>query len=258
MTVRALFLDAGNTILGMDYGLMSRWASMAGLLLEAQILERAEAMARPVLSHSLEGGASSEAASSLEVYVAAILRAARELGRHDDESGIPGGFAGMSDEDALRTLLSILREGENWTQLWSAVPRGVQDALVRARGAGLRIVIVSNSDGGVDKKLERAGLRRFCDAIVDSGAAGVEKPDPAIFRIALEHAGCEAHEAVHCGDLEAVDVRGAEAAGIRAVLLDPYGDWRDPGVCARPVTCETARDVPEFVDRVLAECAAQA
>jgi putative hydrolase of the HAD superfamily len=97
------------------------------------------------------------------------------------------------------------------------------------RAAGHRIVLVSNSTGGVEE-----GLRGICqvgagpgatvDAIVDSSLAGVEKPDPRIFALALESVAGTSGDAVHVGDSIVYDVRGAQAAGIRAVHLDP---WRD-------------------------------
>lgn len=219
---------------------------MAGLLLEPEILARAEPMARPALSQYLREGASTEAGSTLAVYAEAILRAAAELG--DDERTDFGLY-----ERALPTLLDLLQDAPNWDKLWSRVPDGVESALHAAKQAGLTLVVVSNSDGGIDKKLERGRIAHYFDDIVDSGTVGVEKPDPRIFEIALERAGCAPTEAVHCGDLESVDVRGARAAGIRAVLLDPFGDWMDASLGHPVPDCETARDVPELVTRLLGE-----
>jgi FMN phosphatase YigB (HAD superfamily) len=54
---------------------------------------------------------------------------------------------------------------------------------------------------------------------------GVEKPDPRIFRIALERAQVEPDDAVYVGDLYSVDVIGARAVGMDAVLLDPGACW---------------------------------
>ena len=51
---------------------------------------------------------------------------------------------------------------------------------------------------------------------------GVEKPDPAIFRHALDALGVDPARAVHVGDTPAADVAGAIAAGARPVLVDPY------------------------------------
>jgi putative hydrolase of the HAD superfamily len=58
---------------------------------------------------------------------------------------------------------------------------------------------------------------------MDSTLAGVEKPDPAIFVSALEALGVEPAAALYVGDLYEVDVLGARAAGMDAVLLLPAG-----------------------------------
>ena len=60
-------------------------------------------------------------------------------------------------------------------------------------------------------------------AIIDSGAVGVAKPDPAIFALALDVAGTTAERAIHVGDAYQYDVRGARAAGVRPLLVDPLG-----------------------------------
>jgi putative hydrolase of the HAD superfamily len=110
-------------------------------------------------------------------------------------------------------------------RLWSQVLPGVPEALARLRAAGLILVVVSNSDGTVEDGLARLGLRHHLCHVVDSAVVGAEKPDPAIFRHALERAGVRPDRTVHVGDLYAVDVRGAWTAGLHALLLDPYGDW---------------------------------
>ena len=50
--------------------------------------------------------------------------------------------------------------------------------------------------------------------------AGAAKPDPAIYRTALGKIRCESEEALFVGDSLETDVAGAEAAGMRALLLD--------------------------------------
>lgn len=59
---------------------------------------------------------------------------------------------------------------------------------------------------------------------------GIEKPDPRIFRIALEEAGCGPHQMVHVGDDLVGDVAGAQSAGIRAVWLNRDGQRRPASV----------------------------
>jgi putative hydrolase of the HAD superfamily len=80
----------------------------------------------------------------------------------------------------------------------------------------------------VEEALEAAGIRDRFDVILDSAVVGVEKPDPAIFRAALTALEVAPEEALFVGDLYEVDVVGARAAGIEAVLLVPQADASDP------------------------------
>jgi putative hydrolase of the HAD superfamily len=102
--------------------------------------------------------------------------------------------------------------------------------------------VVSNSDGTVRSELRRLGVcyepqDQGADSggvpvgvVVDSAAVGVAKPDPAIFRIALDALGVPADGSVlHVGDSLRYDVAGAEAAGLRPVHMDPYGFCPSPG-----------------------------
>jgi len=93
------------------------------------------------------------------------------------------------------------------------------------RQAGLRAAVISNSNGSVRSILSALGLTAHVDFVLDSAEVGVEKPDPRIFELALGQARLAPAEAVYVGDLYSVDVRGARASGMRAVLLDPGGHW---------------------------------
>ena len=96
-------------------------------------------------------------------------------------------------------------------------------ALDELRAAGMRLVCVSNWDVSLPEVLANCGLDEALDGVVTSAGSGVQKPDPAIFRAALEMAGCGADEAIHVGDTIAEDIAGAGAAGIRALHLDRSG-----------------------------------
>lgn len=85
-----------------------------------------------------------------------------------------------------------------------------------------RIGIVSNNLlDEQQEKLRTCALDAFVDALVVSEEIGVSKPDPAIFRVALERIGCAPGDAVMVGDSWSADVTGARAAGIRAVWFNP-------------------------------------
>ena len=80
--------------------------------------------------------------------------------------------------------------------------------------------------------------------MVDSQVVGFEKPDPRIFTHALSLHGSDPARTLHVGDMYAADITGARAAGLHALLLDPYGDWGD-------VDCAVARDVPALAQRLI-------
>jgi HAD superfamily hydrolase (TIGR01509 family) len=96
-------------------------------------------------------------------------------------------------------------------------------ALEELRERKLRAVVVSNWDISLPGVLERCGIAGLIDATVTSAGVGARKPDPAIFRAALELAGAGPDEALHIGDTAEEDVTGASAAGIRALLIDRDG-----------------------------------
>jgi putative hydrolase of the HAD superfamily len=81
-------------------------------------------------------------------------------------------------------------------------------------GAGLRLAVVSNWDIGLHGQLALLGLTAIVDAVVTSAEAGAPKPDPAVFRLALERLDVAPARAVHVGDAIA-DEEGARAAGLR-------------------------------------------
>ena len=70
---------------------------------------------------------------------------------------------------------------------------------------------------------ERTGLPGIFQFVVFSQDYGVEKPDPRIFSIALDRAGCSNRQLIHVGDSLSNDVAGARASGIRSVWLNRAG-----------------------------------
>jgi putative hydrolase of the HAD superfamily len=90
---------------------------------------------------------------------------------------------------------------------------GVAEGLRVLRGAGFALACVSDWDVGVGRQLERAGLGSFLDVVVSSAEIGAKKPDPRVFRAALERLGITPERALHIGDGEG-DRVGALAAGL--------------------------------------------
>jgi len=224
--VEALLLDLGNTLIGMDPALVADACCAEGLPCTPELFARAEPAARPALSTWIASPVADEPTSL--VYVREILRRLEPDGDRCT---------------ALAPKLLARMRRVPTQRLWSSVLPGAREALTRARALGLRIVVVSNSDGTAEAGMVDVGLRPLVDAVVDSEVFGVEKPDRRIFEHALSLAGVAPGAAIHAGDLYAVDVVGAAGAGIHPVLLDPYGDWP-------AVDCAVASDVGAIVDRI--------
>jgi len=79
--------------------------------------------------------------------------------------------------------------------------------------------------------------------VIDSHLVGVEKPDPRIFQLALAQAQARPAQAIFVGDIYAIDVLGAERAGIRPLLLDVLG-------CYAGVHCEKIRHLRELLTKI--------
>jgi putative hydrolase of the HAD superfamily len=106
----------------------------------------------------------------------------------------------------------------------------VPAVLERLRAGGARLAVVSNWDVSLHDVLELTALRGRVDAVVISAEVGVAKPDPAIFRTALERLGAKATDAVHVGDSVEHDIAGARAAGLEAVFVARNGAQAPDGV----------------------------
>jgi HAD superfamily hydrolase (TIGR01509 family) len=78
---------------------------------------------------------------------------------------------------------------------------------------------------------ERCGLQERFAFVVFSQDIGVEKPDPAIFRVACVKAGCSPAELMHVGDSLTSDVHGAKSVGAVSVWLNRDRTLRQTDTC---------------------------
>ena len=112
---------------------------------------------------------------------------------------------------------------------WAGTLRESIEQLPALAATGVAIGIVSNADGTVEARLSQEGICQVGPGrgvpvaiVVDSTAAGVRKPDPAIWAPALAATAARPEEAIHVGDSLVTDVGGARAAGIEPVHFDPF------------------------------------
>ena len=215
--VSAILLDAGGVLLLPEPDLTLPSLRAAGLSPDLSILERAHYQA--MVGQDLAATPPAPGTwrhNYLLSYVTAC--------------GVDGGW-----RDALAAELVPAFTGLSWAH----VGTGTLDGLHALAALGLPLGIVSNSDGTVQGQLLAAGLCYVpagpdaaaqdgagvpVGVVVDSAVVGVAKPDPAIFRIALDALGVPASGAVlYVGDSLRYDVAGALAAGLQPVHFDPYG-----------------------------------
>ena len=95
--------------------------------------------------------------------------------------------------------------------------------LDRLSAAGWRVGVVSNNVQAAERVAEMGLAQRFAVVVTPRDAGGIGKPDPAIFRVALERLGTPAESTFYVGDTFETDVLGARAAGLPALLVDRLG-----------------------------------
>jgi HAD superfamily hydrolase (TIGR01662 family) len=128
---------------------------------------------------------------------------------------------GGEGESCRRAAVAITDgwlESENFE-----VYEDVQPVLARLRDAGLKIGLVSNTSRDLDTFVRHHSLD--VDVWVSSGVHGKVKPSPTIFKAVLELLEVQPDEAVMVGDSPEDDVGGAEAIGMRGLLLDREGKY---------------------------------
>lgn len=144
--------------------------------------------------------------------------------------------------DAEGVLAEAIHEGFNrpdWYHLYPDTP----DALDALKSRGFRLGIISNNVDEMLVRLQQLELVRYFETITYSQEAGAEKPDPAIFRVALQRAGCAPAEAMHVGDTYEADVVGARGVGVTPVLIDRDSHYPN-------ADCARITDLRELVDLI--------
>jgi len=223
--VETVLLDAGGVLLDLDYAFLRRLLEAREVATTIDALSESEAVARTTIDRRVrEGGRSSEAWRD---YFRILLT----------RVGAP--------PDLAEEIIDTLAEAHQRVGLWTVAIDGAVPTVRALKDAGYRIGVVSNAEGRVERDLDGAGYAGLLETVVDSHLVGVEKPDPRIFRIALERLGVTAETAVFVGDVPAVDVAGARAAGLQAILLDRHDLYAEAGV----TRVTSIRELPELLTR---------
>ena len=203
--IRTIFLDAGGTLIHLDRAFILQALEDVGVEKDEAAFLIADQSAREQRAAAIRSGEVLDDASSWRIYAARLLELLEATG------------------DAAAEVSTRVRQRHRAGTLWTHVEPGTLETLAQLKDRGFTLGVVSNADGRVASFLELVGINEYLDFVVDSGAVGVEKPNPRIFQIALEQARSTPEQTVHVGDVYEVDVVGARAAGIEPIMLVSNG-----------------------------------
>lgn len=148
------------------------------------------------------------------------------------------GIGGLLVQTALAAGADdALAKAQRRDMVWDLVPMppypGAADALGTLRAAGFRVGVLANQPVSARDDLERAGLAPLLDDVWLSEGVGLQKPDPAFFRLALDRWRLPPERVAYVGDRPDNDVAPARALGMYTVrvLLGPHAQQpvRTPG-----------------------------
>jgi HAD superfamily hydrolase (TIGR01509 family) len=242
--IDAVVFDAGGTLGRIDFEWIAEMLGTLGVHVTAEALRAGE----------LEGRRRYDASAHARARGDAGVERATQPGEPDPPLGVAGDIAayygGTLDAAGVprslhATAIARMQERQAGPGLWTRVMEGARGALEGLRDLGVRRAVVSNSDGRAAQHIADWGLADLLEFVVDSRIVGVEKPDPRIFRIALDRLGVPAERALYVGDIRSVDEAGSRAAGMAFVLIDPSGDYAalgEPRIGA-------IGELPSFVSR---------
>lgn len=201
--IEYVLLDAGGVLLDLDFPYLRRLIHARGIEISLEELALLEARARrDVHEHVAAGGTTAERWND---YFRSMLHG-----------------AGVREIDVQSSMIRSLAEAHERYGLWTTPFPGAVETVRQIHESGLPVGVVSNAEGRVEQDLYAAGFEGLLKCVVDSHVVGVAKPDPEIFHIALERMGAKAETTLFVGDVPAVDIEGARAAGIQAMLLDRH------------------------------------
>jgi putative hydrolase of the HAD superfamily len=208
--IEAVFFDAGNTLLkphpSMEEVCMEVLAAHGYAVTPEELdrgLQESEKYYEDRYWTDDTFWASEAEAEEMWTRLYALLM--RELGVADPE----GMGAVMYDE---------FGKGSRWALFDDVLP-----ALRALSEAGLLMGIISNWDARLSSLCLELDLSPYLHFVISSACVGRIKPEPSIFRMALQRAGVGAEHAIHVGDHYYADVLGARSVGLTPVLIDRAG-----------------------------------
>jgi putative hydrolase of the HAD superfamily len=215
---RAVFFDVGETLVYPHPSAAEVMAAVcreSGLDLEAAQFEAAEVEVGPRIVERQSGG---------ELYSISPENSERFWTWVYHQILAEVGVIGSRASEVARRFHYRFMALETWRLFPDALP-ALEHMEERRREQGLVVGVLSNWEDWLEALLIRLEIARYFDFLIVSAGVRSEKPQPAIFRAALERAGTAPAAALHVGDSLHADAGGARGVGITPVLLDRRGRY---------------------------------
>ncbi|MGH9432298.1 MAG: HAD family hydrolase [Terriglobia bacterium] len=213
--VRAIFLDAGNTLVFPRIDVLVEAVRSLGYPAEPEDFYESERLGKRALDEwlwpKLRSGDLPAGVDSF-YWIDYLTRLVERLK--------------VPPEDRVRVAEHLGGHYKD-IEVWTRVFPGTEEILGRLGDEGYYLAVISNSIGRMKELLNLVGLTKYLGFVFDSAIVGVEKPHPRIFQMALEKSGMIAAESVFVGDTYSTDVGGARGAGLAGVLIDWVGAYPD-------------------------------
>ncbi|MFL6590263.1 MAG: HAD-IA family hydrolase [Chthoniobacterales bacterium] len=220
--IKTIFFDAAGTLIYLPQSVGHHYAYVAqriGLHLDASALDAAfarswkEMRARPATDGPRDDDDKGWWRDLVNRVLDQVAPNVGELDRDAYFEAVYGHFAEPGVWDLYPEVLEVL------------------DGLHRR----FQLAVISNFDGRLRVILEHLGLSYFFAHVFLSSELGADKPDPEIYRRALELSGALPNESLHVGDDPERDWKGATAGGLSIFQLKRPGN--------------NLRDLPQFAAR---------
>jgi HAD superfamily hydrolase (TIGR01549 family) len=111
-------------------------------------------------------------------------------------------------------------------------------------GARYRLGIVSNFYGNLEAVCESAGLAPLFGVMADSHVVGVEKPEPALFRAALDALDATPETTIFVGDSLRRDREGARRLGMDFIWIAPADVQAAGGAASMRAIVTSLSEIP--------------
>jgi putative hydrolase of the HAD superfamily len=236
--IEVVFFDAGGTLLDPHPSFPELFAAVClekGHPVEASAVEAAQARIAPHLTDLVAdgedavtyAGTSDSAKESRRYWTYFYERMLAEVG--------------IRDRSLPSALFERFTDSRSYKLYHDVVP-----AIDSLQALGVRIGLISNFEGWLEKMLVELEVGDVFEIAVISGIEGIEKPDPGIYRLALERAEVSAAVCMHVGDSPVMDAAPAAEVGMHPVLID-RGDRYPDSSWPR---ARSLKDLPELVAKL--------